>query len=193
MILRLFKKNKYIIIKLYCNNKDSHNVYRRDGLLRLGASHGWSVDPIDLAVEAAGIAKIVTGAIPSPQRRHIGRAVGAFLRFRRHNGIVKGLVGTGKRKGPRRGWSARGDAVSTARVQLHVGGVGDGDGGDARITRDVFQSWGRGCATAWPVRIARGLLHVLIRRWSCTVQCHLRARRTGLLVMQWNSSSRGQG
>jgi len=121
----------------------------------------------------------MSGTVSPPERRHTGRAVDALLRLRRHYSPVEGLIGARKWQGgpSGRGWpvSARRHAVRTARVQLHVGGVADGDRGDARVALDVLQSWRRGSATGWPIRIARRWLHVLIRR-SRAVQGHLRTR-----------------
>lgn len=44
----------------------------------------WPVDAVHLVVEAAGVAQVVSGAVPAPQRRGHGATVDALSAFSGH-------------------------------------------------------------------------------------------------------------
>jgi len=44
-----------------------------------GRPHWRPIHAVDTVIQAAGVTKIVTGAVPTPQGRHAGTAIDAFF------------------------------------------------------------------------------------------------------------------
>lgn len=169
---------------------------RRDRLFRFGTSDRWPVGAVQFE-DTAGTAEVVSCTVSSPQRRHTGGTIQAILRLAGYDGTIEGFLGTRKGDGlPRTGWTVptgRGYAVSTPRVELHVGSVTD-NRRHARITLDVFERRrGRGCTASGPVRIVVGFNVLIGGSRAGAIESHLRARGAWLLVMKGDRTGRPQG